>query len=91
MGGFFQIFVASSQYLNFTIQVTMEQWNQNILEVSMSVLYTIFISVSVTSVKNRKVKKYPDNSEKIYMRLWKYSGSIVHGTRLLYDVRTMYI
>ena len=40
------MFVVFSQYLNFTIQVTMEQWNQNLFEVSIFILYTILISQS---------------------------------------------
>ena len=40
------MFVAFSQYLNFTIQATMEQWNQNLFEVSTFILYTILISQS---------------------------------------------
>jgi hypothetical protein len=64
-GRFFQIFLAFSQYLNFTIQVAMEQWNQNLFEDSISILYTILISQSFSYFCQEP------KSLKISRELWK--------------------
>ena len=50
------MFVAFSQYLGFTIQVTMEQWNQNILEVFYHFDFTKF---QLLLSRTEKLKNIP--------------------------------